>query len=124
MSAHGTQASIMDTDAVVVRFSYTTDEPMAYAEIKVFPPEADIQTIDAFTDKNGVIAFVPDVQGKWKIEAHDGMGHKALIYADDSLGTGEQENTAGVPFLFRLALGFSILLNIYTVIYFFKKKAA
>ena len=74
--AHGVQYSVSRENSVIIHASYSTGEPMAYAEIKIYSPEdADIEFQNGRTDRRGVFAFFPDTEGKWTVKADDGAGH-------------------------------------------------
>ena len=74
--AHGVQYTVSRENTVVVHASYSSGEPMAYAEIKIYSPgDADIEYQNGRTDRHGVFAFFPDTKGEWTIRADDGAGH-------------------------------------------------
>lgn len=74
--AHGVQYSASRENTVVIHASYSSGEPMAYSQIKIYSPEdADIEFQNGRTDRNGVFAFFPDTEGEWTIKADDGAGH-------------------------------------------------
>ena len=78
LHAHGTgHRFLTNAKAIVVEAYYSSNEPMSYAETRVFSPE-DQQTEyqNGRTDRNGRFAFYPDTIGLWRIEINDGMGHR------------------------------------------------
>ena len=111
------------------------------------PNEAAVEYQNAHTDQTGRFAFVPRVPGQWRIVADDGMGHRqeAVLGIDmPSAATGihagiapapaasagaavgpsatalqQSTNTSstGTPFGLRLALGLSVLGNIFCGLY-------
>ncbi len=117
--AHGTGSRWLDgqTAPLAVLFHYSTGEPMSWVSAKVYgPSDTAMEYQDARTDKAGVLAFVPDRPGPWRVEALDDQGHKAVAETnvDTSLARSAQSDSqaqAASP-LRSAALGLSILLNI------------
>ena len=77
--AHGTGYRVIrGPAAIAVEFFYSDNEPMSYSEVMVFSPQdKNVEYQNGRTDRQGRFAFCPSVPGKWRIEADDGMGHKA-----------------------------------------------
>ncbi|MBI9083681.1 MAG: hypothetical protein JEZ11_08780 [Desulfobacterales bacterium] len=85
--AHGVHYDFESEKTVCLRVSYSDGEPMSYAKAKIFSPaDAEIEHQNGRTDKNGRFAFVPDIEGAWRIDVEDGMGHavKAEIRIEDT----------------------------------------
>ncbi len=80
--AHGIDYQVIGNNAIAVKVLYTGGEPISFANVLIFAPDEKIPYLKGKTDKNGVIAFLPDRKGKWSIEITDetehGM-HKKLI---------------------------------------------
>lgn len=76
---HGVTCRNIDEPAAAVFFAYSDGAPMSYAETKVFGPQSspDLEFQNGRTDARGIFGFIPDRPGNWRIEARDGMGHKA-----------------------------------------------
>lgn len=119
--AHGTGSRWLEGQAapLAVLFHYSTGEPMSWVAAKVYGPgDTAMEYQAAHTDKAGVLAFVPDRPGLWRVEAQDDQGHKAVAETnmDGALARNAQaEGQAGgqAPSPLRsAALGLSILLNI------------
>lgn len=117
--AHGTGSRWLEgqTTPLAVLFHYSTGEPMSWVSAKVYGPgDTAMEYQDARTDKAGVLAFVPDRPGAWRVEAQDDQGHKAVAETSvdaSLLRTAEAgaQGPAASP-LRSAALGLSILLNI------------
>lgn len=143
--AHGLAWQSDAAPATVVLFTYAGGEPMAYASIKVFSPgEAEVEYQNAHTDKTGRFAFVPGVAGPWRIVADDGMGHRqealvtiaasqpaAVVAINGTASAGQGPQSAAVPqqssgtgnsFVLRLALGLSVLGNIFCGLYILRRR--
>ena len=66
-----------DGRAVVLKFDYSTGEPMAYAETLVYAPDDEkIEYQNGRTDRRGRFAFHPDQEGAWRVIVSDGQGHR------------------------------------------------
>ncbi|MDR2802939.1 MAG: hypothetical protein LBB22_01455 [Treponema sp.] len=109
----------------VVYFKYSTGEPISFAKIKLFPPstvEKNVESLVSITDRNGNFCFIPDEEGDWRVDMEDGMGHKGSIVVNAVFEQGGDQiepergggRTAGhIPLAFNIALGLSLLLNIF-----------
>jgi nickel transport protein len=111
-----------------VVFHYSTGEPISYASVKLYPPSGRVQngeSLVSITDRNGVFSFVPDEAGEWRVDMEDGMGHKGSIVVNtgavlDTSAAGKSPATTGArpPLVFNVALGLSLLLNVFGVWHF------
>jgi nickel transport protein len=124
LQAHGTGCRIIqETKAVIAEFYYSDGETMRFSEVLVFSP-ADAQTEfqNGRTDQNGRFVFCPDQNGTWRIEANDGMGHKAVksveVLMQNKDGKNSPQNAGGqnihsgdAPVLVKAVLGISLILN-------------
>ncbi len=132
--AHGTEHKVLDAgNAMAVEFSYSDQQPMSYAEVKVFAPEdQDIEYQSGRTDAKGRFVFYPESPGKWRIQADDGTGHQerlSLEIEKGDLGESEQgspggqiQEQAGLPRAWGVVFGLSIILNICSGLYFWKAR--
>ena len=79
-------------------------------------------------DREGRFAFCPRVPGKWRIEADDGMGHKAqsIILVEQKTAEKPYENygpevkadrPAKTSKLLKTALGLSLIANLAFAVY-------
>lgn len=124
--AHGVTASSITGETVAVHFEYAGGDPMSYAEVLVFAPEAkngDAEFQNGRTDAKGNFAFVPNASGTWNISATD-MGHRAeLSVAVTQDGTVQASSTAiGASQSLRIVLGISIILNLLCAALFMKQR--
>ena len=93
--AHGTGARVLGTTATTVELYYVGGDPMAYAEAKVFSPEApDVPFVNGRTDKLGRIAFAANHDGIWHVEAHDTEGHR--VQTDVTIAAGSAVANPGI----------------------------
>ncbi|MEZ4526459.1 MAG: hypothetical protein R2941_11120 [Desulfobacterales bacterium] len=138
-AAHGTGCRILTEDkAVTAEFYYSGGEPMSYAEVLVFSPEDEkIEFQNGRTDRKGRFAFCPDTPGKWRIEASDGMGHKAVAGVEVHEKTSAETEAEKKPqdqiavqngqsgtssLLLKSAAGLSLTVNLFFVLFLWKRK--
>ncbi|QJT08180.1 hypothetical protein [Oceanidesulfovibrio marinus] len=150
--AHGVTMTtrLMGDDIVVAFAKYSTGEPMAYAEVAVYAPgKDDVAFQDGYADNQGRFAFLPDSHGAWRIVVNDGMGHRAettvdveeggspagteaVQGAEKGAGTGAEMATASTtqtavaaaPRWMGVTLGVSIILNIFLVLSYVRRRRA
>ena len=62
--------------AVAVQAWFPDGEGLAYVQAEVFSPaDRKIPYWKGRTDRNGWLAFVPDVPGRWRVRIVDATGH-------------------------------------------------
>jgi len=86
-AAHGVFHQVTRGEAVLVTAEYDDGDPMSCAEVKIHPPgEGKIAQQTGRTDRNGCFAFVPDVQGQWRVTIDGCMGHavEATVTVDEA----------------------------------------
>jgi hypothetical protein len=121
-----------------VRFMYTDGESMLFARVKVFPPSSpDAAAQESVADRYGYFSFIPFESGDWRLIAEDGMGHRGEIVVpvagEIAAGTtetaariaGQSAASAGSGTLPRpaaIALGLSLILNVFACWYFIGRK--
>lgn len=78
--AHGIEAEVKSSArAVVVSCSYSNGEP-ANTEVLVYSPHEKGRIYQRLrTDIRGLASFVPDSEGRWRIVADDGFGHRTEL---------------------------------------------
>ena len=127
--AHGTGTRWLgDERALAVYFHYSTGEPMSWVKVRVFGPGDDkLEFVSARTDRNGRFAFLPDAPGRWRVEASDEQGHKAVAETElspvadkadapvtvgaDRVGEGGGDGLVALSVAWRALLGVSLILN-------------
>ncbi|OQX27537.1 MAG: hypothetical protein BWK80_04835 [Desulfobacteraceae bacterium IS3] len=135
-SAHGTGCRILRTDkTIAAEFYYSDGEPMSYAGVLVFSPQdSKTEYQNGRSDRKGRFAFYPDTPGIWRIEANDGMGHKAQTSLEVSyVKAGENKAEKEIPVqnrqtrtlstLLKCISGLSLIFNIFFVFYLLKRKS-
>ncbi len=74
--AHGVHGETGDgSEALCAAVAYDDGEPMSYAGVEIFAPDAKLPFQKGRTDRNGYFCFRPDAPGRWKLIAQDEMGH-------------------------------------------------
>ncbi|WP_428564918.1 MAG: carboxypeptidase regulatory-like domain-containing protein [Solidesulfovibrio sp. DCME] len=145
--AHGVGSREMDPGAArAMEFLYADGEPMAFAQVQVTAPGGSVHQ-SARTDARGRFAFVPDGPGQWSVAASDGQGHRAVAAVavaaqGPALDTGpatdsgsapatgpgaapEGRSATGVgPGPVQVALGLSLLANLFLLAALFKRRRA
>ena len=133
--AHGVRAVIFSQKATIVAATYDDGEPMAYAQVEVYSPAAQIVFQTGRTDHNGRFCFFPDVGGHWRVVVKDEMGHqvtlKSIIDEDSDLiaspdqQTGRQTIAEKVPVFSKvqgIIVGISVLFGIFGLIVLFTSR--
>ncbi|MDR2491084.1 MAG: hypothetical protein LBD20_06750 [Spirochaetaceae bacterium] len=133
--AHGVDTARVTAGAAeTVRFTYTTGEPMMYAQIRLYPPSSpETDVYQSLADRNGLFSFTPDEAGAWRVTAEDGMGHKGEITVEAAGAVGEAAGggAAGVsaggakpPKPVAALLGLSLLANGFALWFTLRRKGA
>jgi nickel transport protein len=74
--AHEVLHEVQRGRAVAVHAWFPDGESLAYVQAEVFSPaDAAIPYWKGRTDRNGWLAFVPDVPGRWRVRIVDSTGH-------------------------------------------------
>lgn len=75
----------VENKGISARIFYSPDDPVSYSQYEIFGPGDTIPYQKGRTDKNGIVSFLPDRQGKWVVnvygESEHGM-HRAQIDID------------------------------------------
>src|SRR6056297_89939 len=123
LRAHGVVHSVSRDEAVIVNAMYQGDEPMAYAEVKVFSPsDREVEYQNARTDKNGKFAFYPDQKGEWTVQVNDGMGHGFTEKVDVST-IGEMGHThGGLSATHKAVMAICVVWGFAGFYFYFKRK--
>lgn len=97
-SAHEVLHLVERGRAVAVKAYESDGEVLAHAAWEVYSP-ADPKTPyqAGRTDRSGWLAFVPDVQGKWRVKVLDATGHGLDLEVDAAPGASAGAPGAGAP---------------------------
>lgn len=102
---HGVRGLTDRGEAVCVTATYSDGEPMAYGEVEIAAPGAELPFQTGRTDRNGLFCFRPDRAGEWQVVAGDGMGHQVRIQAPvgQDLALAPEKVTANAPPMNKMA---------------------
>ncbi len=119
--AHGVFHQVTRSEAVLVTAEYDDGDPMSYAEVKIHPPgDGKIAHQTGRTDRNGCFAFVPDVQGQWRVTIDGGMGHvvEAVVTVDEAFHVRREDgDRRNFPKWQGIAVGLGIIFGLCGIIY-------
>jgi nickel transport protein len=87
--AHGVEYQVQ-AQGISARFFFLPNEPASYSAYEIFGPGDTIVYQKGRADKNGVVSFLPDRPGSWKIKmvaesAHGGHATEVDIDVKDGL---------------------------------------
>jgi len=125
--AHEVLHEVQRGRAVAVHAWFPDGESLAYVPAEVFSPaDGKIPYWKGRTDRNGWLAFVPDVPGQWRIRIVDSTGHGLDTQVDvaapgaapgDPSGAG-RSGIASLAFLLRPVLGVALIAAIFGFLFF------
>lgn len=125
--AHGTGSRLLPPETALraVLFHYSTGEAMSWTAVRVFAPDGS-EWVQARTDAAGVAAFAPDRPGLWRLQARDEEGHQAEIEVpvDSAAGTAQPDQEGPGALWPRVALGLSLLANLFLALALRRRRAA
>lgn len=67
----------VENRGISARFFYGPDDPLSYSAYEVFGPGDTIPHQKGRTDRNGIVSFLPDRPGAWRISVVGEAGHGA-----------------------------------------------
>jgi len=123
--AHEVLHEIQRGRAVAVHAWFPDGESLAYVQAEVFSPaDGKIPHWKGRTDRNGWLAFVPDVPGQWRIRIVDSTGHgldtTVEVPAPGTPGSApgraagaEPSGVASLAFALRPVLGVALIAAIF-----------
>lgn len=120
--AHEVQHEVQRGRAVAVHAWFPDGESLAYVQAEVFSPaDGKIPYWKGRTDRNGWLAFVPDVPGKWRVRIIDSTGHGLDTQVDVAAPGAAQGHRAGaepsgaasLAFVLRPVLGVALIAAIF-----------
>ncbi len=75
-AAHEVLHAVERGRAIALHAYFPDGQALAYCEYQVFSPaDARLPYQKGRTDRNGWLAFVPDIAGKWRVKIVDATGH-------------------------------------------------
>lgn len=127
LSAHSVYHEVIQK-GVSVKVFYSSDDPASYAEYEIIEPDKKTVFVKGRSDKNGVISFLPDKIGEWKIkvigESDHGYHGKEIMISVDGNNTAENITKAPIEKYQKLIVGLSLVFGAFGVAsaYICKKK--
>ncbi len=107
--AHEVLHEVQRGRAVAVHAWFPDGESLAHVQAEVFSPADErIPYWKGRTDRNGWLAFVPDVPGSWRVRIVDATGHgldtlvEVAPAADAAAGSGSGPGPGGSTLAFAL----------------------
>lgn len=123
--AHGVLHEVERGRAVAVRARFHDGESLADLQAEVFSPaDGKVPHWKGRTDRNGWLAFVPNVPGKWRVRIVDSTGHGldttvevsapdvAPVAAGSATGTASAGATS-LASVFRPVVGVALIAAIF-----------
>jgi nickel transport protein len=111
--------------AVAVRAWVPDGESLAYAQAEVFSPaDASVPYWKGRTDRNGWLAFVPDVPGPWRVRIVGSTGHGldtrvevAAPGANGAAADAAPSGGAALALVLRPVVGVALIAAIFGFLY-------
>jgi nickel transport protein len=124
-SAHEVLHAVERGRAVAVHAWFPDGESLAYVQAEVFSPsDASVPYWKGRTDRNGWLAFVPDVPGPWRVRIVDSTGHgldtRIEVAAPGTNGGAADTAPSGVAtlaFVLRPVVGVALIATIFGLLY-------
>ena len=114
--AHSVEYRV-ENRGISARFFFLPNDPASYSAYEIFGPGDNIPYQKGRTDKNGVVAFLPDRPGKWHIkvtaESEHG-GHAASV--DINVKEGLLMDSFSKPLVAahtKLFVGLGVVLSVF-----------
>jgi len=127
--AHEVLHEVQHGRAVAVHAWFPDGESLAYVQAEVFSPaDGKIPYWKGRTDRNGWLAFVPDVPGQWRVRIVDSTGHGLDTMVEvappgtlgavpgGAAGAGPSA-IASLGFVLRPVLGVALIAAIFGILY-------
>jgi nickel transport protein len=116
--------------ATAVRAFFADGEPLANATADVYSPaDPAVPHQAGRTDRNGWLAFVPDVPGAWRVKIVDGSGHgletSVQIAPAPTAGAGAPSAAASlspVAFVLRPLVGVAVLGAVFAALFVVRRR--
>jgi len=126
LAAHDLTSTVtLAAPAVIVRSVYGGSEPVAFAKVEVFAPDAgSTQHQAGSTDRRGVFSFVPDGPGVWRVVVDDEEGHRAESFVEVPANFSRGAVTVGAQpsRVERAMLGVALIIGATGFLYGFKSR--
>jgi len=125
-TAHEVLHEVQHGRAVAVHAWFPDGESLAYVQAEVFSPaDGKIPYWKGRTDRNGWLAFVPDVPGAWRVRIVDSTGHGLDTTVDVAApgaaatapGSAGPSGVASLAFVLRPVVGVVLIALLFGFLY-------
>ncbi len=129
-SAHEVLHEVRPGKAVALRAWFPDGESLAYVQAEVYSPkDPAIPYWKGRTDRNGWLAFVPDVPGAWRVRIVDASGHglDTTVDVPASLGADAASPTpppSSLGFVLRPVVGVAVVVAVFGALYLARRRRA
>ena len=128
--AHEVLHEVQRERAVAVRAFFPDGEVLAYQQAEVYSPaDPRIPYWKGRTDRNGWLAFVPDVPGKWRVRVVDATGHGLDTQVDvdpaaagTGPGGGSPSGIGTLAFALRPLVGVAVVAAVFGGLYLYRRR--
>ena len=122
LHAHALSHTAQPGSAVIVELRYGDGSPFSYEAAEVYRPGESVPFLAGRTDANGLLAFVPDRAGNWRVRAFSEDGHGGDFTVAAVPEGGSPGPSAGMGELGGLAVGLSVLFGLFGLWSLFLRK--
>lgn len=116
LSAHSV-SHVVSNHGVSVKIFYAEDDPLSYSLYEIYKPNDKIAFAKGRTDRNGVVSFLPDEIGEWKIkvlgESDHGYHGKVIILTIDRNMAIQNFSQAPIEKYQKVVTGISIIFGLF-----------
>jgi len=119
--AHNLQHDISYEESAVVTLHFADEGDFAYERYEIYAPKNKIPFQVGRTDAHGRVLFLPDIQGIWEIKLFSEDGHGKIIELEVDQEKKVETRNQNMD-LYRSLGGLLLLLSVFLVIYFTKRK--
>jgi len=130
--AHEILHEVQRGRAVALRAFFPDGKALAYVQAEVYSPaDPKIPHWKGRTDRNGWLAFVPDVAGTWRVRVVDATGHGLDTEVEVTLpqggagagaAGGSPSGIASVAFAVRPVVGAALIAAIFGALYLYRRR--
>lgn len=115
--SHGVDVEVIPSKAIVIKAQYSDGTSMAGAFITLTSPDGEKR--EGELDGAGEFVFIPDMEGEWKIEIDDGLGHGKVLTVNVEEGTVKQSEIIKRSSQFQdIITGLGVIIGITGIVFY------